>query len=320
MDSRNRGYESSENGASRGRRGAPRNHQHTGDRRGSRDWEERGSRSGGGRDYRDRDRDRRGERRGGDKPARPRNDRNQRDSFVGPQRHGYREERINRRVNEPAIPADVDPRELDPTVRQELRSLAKDNADMTAKHLIMAASLLDEDPQKALAHARAAKDRAGRVPVARETNGIAAYHAGEWKEAIAELRAARRMSGGPGLVAVLADAERGLGRPAKALEVASEIDGQDLEPETRAELAIVVAGAHLDLQQPDDAVLALEPETGKTDAPEVTRMRVMYAYGDVLEHVGRTEEAVEWFRRAAEMDTEEVLDASDRIAALTAEE
>ncbi|MGH2015099.1 hypothetical protein, partial [Acinetobacter baumannii] len=69
----------------------------------------------------------------------------------GPQRTGYREERINNRINEPAVPADLDPKELDPSVRQELRSLAKDNADMVAKHLIMAATLLDENPEKALA-------------------------------------------------------------------------------------------------------------------------------------------------------------------------
>ena len=59
----------------------------------------------------------------------------------------------------------------------------------------------------------------GRIAVVRETAGITAYHAGEWAEALSELRAARRMAGGPGLLAVMADCERGLGRPERAIEL-----------------------------------------------------------------------------------------------------
>ena len=237
----------------------------------------------------------------------------------GPQRSGYREERLNKRLNEPQVPADLDPRDLDPSVRQELRSLSKDNADMVAKHLIMAAMLLDEDVEKALAHARAAKDRAGRVSVARETNGIAAYHAGEWKEAISELRAARRMSGGPGLLAVLADAERGLGRPEKALEVAREDGAEDLEPESRIELAIVVAGAHHDLGNNDDALVSIEDVLDVDDVPDVSRLRLYYAYADALVIAGRKEEAIEWFERASDLDHGELTDIPVRLEELQAE-
>lgn len=237
----------------------------------------------------------------------------------GPQRSGFREERINNRINEPSVPEDIDPRELDPSVRQELRSLAKDNADMVAKHLIMTAVLLDEDPEKALKHARAAKDRAGRVSVARETNGIAAYHAGEWKEAIAELRAARRMSGGPGLLAVLADAERGLGRPEKALEVGREEGAEELDAESRVELAIVLAGAHHDLEDKDAALITLHDVLEVPDVPEVTRMRLFYAYADALELLDRKDEAIEWFESSMKLDTEEMMDTPDRLAALRGE-
>ncbi|MWK60334.1 hypothetical protein GO594_30610, partial [Pseudomonas otitidis] len=124
----------------------------------------------------------------------------------------------------PDLPDDIDVRDLDPMVLQDLKVLAKDNANAVAKHMIMAATWMADDPQLALNHARAAKDRAGRIAVVRETCGIAAYHAGEWKEALAELRAARRMSGGPGLIAVMADCERGLGRPEKAIELARDED------------------------------------------------------------------------------------------------
>lgn len=204
---------------------------------------------------------------------------------------------------------------------QELRSLSKDNAEQVAKHLIMTAVLLDSAPEKALAHARAAKNRAGRVAVVRETNGIAAYHAGEWKEAIAELRAARRMSGGLGLLPVLADSERGLGNPAKALNVAAEAEGQELSQELAVELAIVVAGAHTDLKQIDEAVekLAVIAEVAQDQAvPEVTRLRLSYAYADVLELAGKAEEAREWFIAADELDSHRMTDAADRVEALAA--
>ena len=71
------------------------------------------------------------------------------------------------------------PIDLDPLVLQDLRVLSKDNANAVAKHILMAAFLMEEDPKLALSHARAAKERAGRVSVVRETCGIAAYKAGE---------------------------------------------------------------------------------------------------------------------------------------------
>lgn len=275
----------------------------------------RGRRSGGGPNSRGKkfDRDRRqGGPRGGKFNRRGGHGNRARQS--GPQRSGYREERINARMKEPRIPEGIDPKDLDPSVRQELRSLSRDNADMVAKHLIMAATLLDENTQKALEHARAAKDRAGRVAVARETNGIAAYHAGEWKEAISELRAARRMQGGPGLIAVLADSERALGRPEKALDVAGEFGPEQLDAETRIELAIVVAGAYQDLERYDEAVVTLERELEATDAPAVTMLRLTYAYADALLQDGRKQDAIEWFTKAQELDTEDVLDSEKRIA------
>ncbi|WOH93603.1 tetratricopeptide repeat protein [Corynebacterium urealyticum] len=284
-----------------------------------RDGDQPRGRRGGGRPYGggkkfDRDRRKGGDRRGGN--FRNRGGQANRARQSGPQRSGYREERINARMKEPRIPEGVDPKDLDPQVRQELRSLSRDNADMVAKHLIMAATLLDENTDKALEHARAAKDRAGRVAVARETNGIAAYHAGEWKEAISELRAARRMQGGPGLIAVLADAERALGRPEKALGVAGEYRPEELDPETRVELAMVVAGAYQDLDRHEESIVALEEELDAADAPDVTKLRVTYAYADALARAGRTADAIQWFTNANELDTEEVLDAEKRIAEL----
>lgn len=231
----------------------------------------------------------------------------------GPIRPGYREERINNRVNEPDLPDDIDVRDLDPMVLQDLKVLAKDNANAVAKHMIMAATWMADDAQLALKHARAAKDRAGRIAVVRETCGIAAYHAGEWKEALAELRAARRMSGGPGLIAVMADCERGLGRPEKAIELARDEDPASLDPETRIELAIVVAGARLDLGQPDSAVVILQRENPDAAATGLGAVRLSYAYADALLAAGRKDDAREWFAVAEKQDVDGYTDASERL-------
>lgn len=232
------------------------------------------------------------------------------------QRPGFREERIKARAQAPAVPSDLDIKDLDPMVLQDLKVLAKDNADMVAKHMLMAAIWMSDDPQLALQHARAAKDRGGRVSVVRETLGIAAYHAGEWKEALSELRAARRMSGGPGLVAVMADCERGLGRPEKAIEFAREEDTGQLDLATRIELGIVVAGARHDLGQIDAAIVELERLQPSRTKKSTTWARLSYAYADLLTIAGRMDEAREWFAIAHEQDEEGFLDAEERLKEL----
>ena len=98
-----------------------------------------------------------------------------------------------------------------------------------ARHLVAATSLADEEPEEAWLHARAARSKGGRIAVVREAAGITAYHAGEWAEALAELRAARRMGGGPGHLAVMADIERAMGRPERAIELSRSPEARELE-------------------------------------------------------------------------------------------
>src|SRR5690606_10552194 len=125
--------------------------------------------------------------------------------------------------------------ELDIDVRKELRSLPKPTAELVGKHLVAAGRLIDTDPEAALAHARYVKTKASRIPVVREAVGLAAYHAGEWAEALSELRAVRRMTNSNLHVAVLADLERALGRPERALDLARETDMAQLPPEVAVE-------------------------------------------------------------------------------------
>jgi tetratricopeptide (TPR) repeat protein len=216
----------------------------------------------------------------------------------------------------PEPPAIADLSVLDRDVRAELRALPKLTADLVARHLIAAGQLLDEDPRAALEHARAARARAARVAVVREAVGIAAYHAEQWAEALAELRAARRISGDPRNLALLADSERALGRPAQALRYLNDPDVRRLDPETRVELLIVAAGARRDLGQPEAALAILGRGGLDQSRPRPGAARLWYAYADLLEDIGRLDEAAVWFVAAAGVDPQGELDAAERAAAL----
>jgi tetratricopeptide (TPR) repeat protein len=216
----------------------------------------------------------------------------------------------------PDLPEWATAEALDLEVRRDLRGLSKEGADWVAAHLVAAGTLADDEPEEAWRHARAARARGGRIGVVRETVGLVAYRAGEWAEAIGELRAARRMGGGPGHLAVMADCERALGHPERAIELSRSAEADDLDPDAAAELSIVVAGARADLGQIDAALAHLE-RVGLDKAEE--HPRLAYAYADLLLQAGRRAEALTWFIRSANSDADEETDALDRVEALSVE-
>jgi hypothetical protein len=149
------------------------------------------------------------------------------------------------------LPADVTGAELDRAVRGELASLASMNADIVARHLVMA------------------------------------------------------------------DCERGLGRPERAIEMAASPDVARLDAASKVELLIVVSGARRDMGQPDAAVLALQGTGLKPSQRKAWSARLFYAYADALDEAGRTDDALTWFEHAAAADTEGETDADVRIAELS---
>lgn len=225
-----------------------------------------------------------------------------------------------KRAPEPELPEDVHASSLDRDVRRDLVGLDKSNAEIVARHIVMAGQLMDEDPALALEHARAARNRAGRIGVVREAAGIAAYRAGEWAESISELRAARRMMGGPGLVAVLADCERALGRPERALELGRSEEARRLDDESATELRIVLSGARRDLGQPESAVVVLQTPDLDESRRGSLAARLFYAYAEALLAAGRGDDASQWFLRCSVADTDEVTDVEERLAALSGED
>ncbi len=216
----------------------------------------------------------------------------------------------------PPIPDDVSAKDLDKQARQALQSLPEKLAERVSRHLVMAGLLMHEDPETAYQHALAARARASRNGLIREACGETAYAAGKFAEALSELRAARRMNGQQHHAPMMADCERALGRPEKALAYDTPEIRAKLDEAGQIELSIVVAGARRDLGQVDAALRLLETEPlhSKSRADWVARLR--YAYADTLLDAGRREEAVEWFHRVVAVDGNHATDAEERLAAL----
>ncbi|WP_108923057.1 tetratricopeptide repeat protein [Mycobacterium montefiorense] len=216
----------------------------------------------------------------------------------------------------PPIPPGVDAKQLAPEIRGELSTLDRATAEAVARHLVAAGELMDEDPEAALNHARAARARSSRIAAIREAVGIAAYRYGDWAQALAELRAARRMGSKSALLALIADCERGLGRPERAIELARGDEAAQLTGDDADELRIVVAGARADLGQLEQALSVLCTPQLAPGGSGPTAARLYYAYADTLLALGRNDEALKWFLHSAAADVDGVTDAEDRVSEL----
>ncbi|MBT2447015.1 tetratricopeptide repeat protein [Streptomyces sp. ISL-43] len=195
-------------------------------------------------------------------------------------------------------------------------SLPKGLAEEVSKNLVMVARLIDEDPEQAYAYSRIALRLASRVAAVREAAGFAAYATQKYAEAIAEFRAAKRMTGSVELWPVIADCERGLGRPERALAMAGEPEVQKLDKAGQVEMRLVAAGARRDMDQLDAAIVTLQSPELASSSVQPWTARLRYAYADALLAAGREDEAREWFAKTLEADKDGATDASDRLAEL----
>ena len=220
------------------------------------------------------------------------------------------------RYDGPPLPDEITGKELDRSIQAQLQSLPDKLALRVARHLVAAGLLIDSEPKTAYEHTLAARARASRLAVVREAVGEAAYAAGEYTEALAELRAAKRMNGVQDYVAMMADCERALGRPDRALALVRNAPKEKLSHALLAELTIVEAGARRDRGEVDAALRTLETShiNSKSREPWVARLR--YAYADTLVEAGRPTDALAWFHRTEAVDTESITDAAERAAEL----
>ncbi|MFD9379942.1 tetratricopeptide repeat protein [Streptomyces sp. NPDC059999] len=195
-------------------------------------------------------------------------------------------------------------------------SLPKGLAEEVSRNLVMVARLIDEDPEQSYAYARIALRLASRVAAVREAAGFAAYATQKYSEALAEFRAAKRMTGSVELWPVMADCERGLGRPERALAMAGEPEVQKLDKAGQVEMRLVAAGARRDMGELDAAIVTLQSPELASHSVQPWTPRLRYAYADALLAAGREDEAREWFAKTIEADKDGATDASDRLAEL----
>jgi tetratricopeptide (TPR) repeat protein len=216
----------------------------------------------------------------------------------------------------PELPEEITGKELDRAISAQLKGLPEKLAARVARHLAAAGMVIEEDPETAYGHTLAARARAPRLAVVREAVGEAAYASGHYAEALAELRAAKRMNGVTSYLPMMADCHRALGQPEQALKLAKSPSVANFDPDLKAEMTIVEAGARRDMGQLDAALRTLElaPLQSKSRGTWVVRLR--YAYADTLEAAGRDTDALAWFHRTNGIDSEELTDASARAEAL----
>ena len=202
------------------------------------------------------------------------------------------------RERSPEIDEDVTGKELDRATQHQIKTLEDKSAEWVARHLVMAGRLIDEEPELAFQHALAASRRGGRLAAVREAVGLTAYAAGHYGEALREFRTYRRISGSNVHLPVMADCERGLGRPDRALDVVRSEEANDLDAPGKVELAIVAAGARSDLGQLDAAVAELEIAQLDINRAFSYSPRLFRAYANALSAVGRDDEAAKWQKQA----------------------
>ena len=198
----------------------------------------------------------------------------------------------DRRPDEPRMPKGLTWSMLSKDERERLRGLSKEHAENVGLHILAAYTLIDDEPKAALEHAQWAARQASRIDFAREVLAFVAYRCGNYKLALREFRTAHRMNGYPDYLPFIADCERGLGQPKKAIEVALSDDAKLLRGDAKAEMFLVYAGALADLEHWDKAIAIAHTLGTSKGISGGYRMRALQAEQNFLEEAGRTDEAM----------------------------
>ena len=198
----------------------------------------------------------------------------------------------HRRPGEPKMPKGIEWSMLSSDDRERLRGLSKEHAENIGLHVLAAYTLEESDPELALEHAKWVAHQASRIDFARETLAFVAYRQGDYKLALREFRTAFRMNGFQDYLPFIADCERGLGNPKKAIEVAMSDDAKYLRGESKAEMFLVYAGALGDLEMWDKAIEIVHTLGRSKGLAGEYRMRAVQAEQYFREQAGRSDEAI----------------------------
>lgn len=198
----------------------------------------------------------------------------------------------HRRPGEPKMPKGIEWSMLSTDDRERLRGLSKEHAENIGLHILAAYTLEERDPELALEHAKWVAHQASRIDFARETLAFVAYRQGDYKLALREFRTVFRMNGFLDYLPFIADCERGMGEPKKAIETAMSDDAKYLRGESKAEMFLVYAGALGDLELWNKAIEIVHTLGRSKGLAGEYRMRAVQAEQYFLEQAGRSDEAV----------------------------
>lgn len=229
--------------------------------------------------------------------------------------------RATPRAERPALPEGVRP-SLPREVRRELAQhiRGRELADEVGLAVMLAGDAIDDDaPDDAVPYLAWAKQVAPRAPSIREGLGVAHYLRGDFKAALNELRAYKRLSGSDDQDHLVADCLRATG--ASSAEVGALVQAMadgDAPADRRLEALLVWAGAVADagdvaagravLRRADRALV----EAAGSDA----RDRLTYVAGDLAERAGDLDAARKAFARLVEQ-AEDPYDAAERLDRLS---
>jgi tetratricopeptide (TPR) repeat protein len=207
---------------------------------------------------------------------------------------------------------------LPPDVVDDVRQTARPaQAQEALNHVERAVELLGRgDPGQALKEARKAKDAAPRSGAVREVLALAYYGLENWREALREMQAYRRMTGRQDENHIVADAYRALGSPEKAVPLAEEALRAPIPGDAKAEAVIVGASALGDMGRYDEGLALLRRISNRGDVGREQDLRVWYVTGDLLAKAGRREDAAQQFRKVTRHDPT-AFDAAERLAELS---
>ena len=197
----------------------------------------------------------------------------------------------DRRPDEPKMPKGMEWSMLSKDERERLRGLSKEHAENIGLHILAAFALEESDPELALEHAKWVARQASRIDFARETLAFVAYRQGDYKLSLREFRTAYRMNGFLDYLPFIADCERGVGEPKKAVELALSDEGKQLHGAPKVEMFLVYAGALGDLEMWDKAIEVVHTVGRSQGLPGEYRMRAVQAEQYFLEEAGRSKEA-----------------------------
>lgn len=228
--------------------------------------------------------------------------------------------RSRERAPKPSLPVGVRPT-LPGDVRRELKQhvRGRELGDEVGMCLMLAGEAIDADaPADAVPYLAWAKEVAPRSPAIREALAVARYLTEDYKAALNELRAYKRLSGSDDQDHLLADTLRATGHtPAEVGEVVQAMVAGDAPAERRLEALLIWAGAVADSGDLDAAraVLRRADKDLVDAAGEAARDRLTYVAGDLAARAGDTTGARRAFQRLVDT-SEDPYDAEERLSAL----